>query len=287
LINSGSQLAQQFWAEGKLRDCPVLIFHAHMHDAYGLFLPRKTPEGMLRSMDQTNTIMTFFCGHEALLIPSIGSQPDIVAVRKYPERFRSYYVVMARYLDPKADLKRMDENRDVFMGFKFHGDWFGVPITDPSQQPYWEYANEHHMLVLAHTWGKSPNDGPDQVAQILTKYPNVVIVGAHGFHDQWEAAPEIANSFPNYFFELTAVIDDRGPLDLFLERAKNGSRQVLFGTDLPWFSIHHGIGGVLSVDMTDDDRRNIFYRNGLLLLTRYDWFEPIWRKYGNGEKLNP
>ena len=82
---------------------------------------------------------------------------------------------------------------------------------------------------------------------------------------------------------MTAVIDDRGPLDMFLAKAKRGSRQVLFGTDLPWFSIHHGIGGVLSADMTDDDRRNILYRNGARLLGRFGWFRPVWEARGVAE----
>lgn len=285
MIKTNSKLTQEFWQHGKLKSCPVFNCHAHMHDAYGLFLPRKSPEGMLEAMDESNTVMTFFCGHEALLVPSVGVQPDIEAVRKYPDRFRSYHVVMARYLDAKADLARMDACKDVFMGFKFHGDWFGVPITDPAQQPYWEYANEHSLVVLVHTWGKSPNDGPEQVAKILTKYPNVVIVGAHGFHDDFEAAPAVADAFPNYYFELTAVLDNRGALDMFLSRAKSGSRQVLFGTDLPWFSTFHGMGAVLSVDMTDDDAKNIFYRNAVRLMKRYDWFKPIWTARGSGESI--
>ena len=52
--------------------------------------------------------------------------------------------------------------------------------------------------------------------------------------------------------------------------------------DLPWFSYHHGIGAVLSAEMTDDDRRNILYRNGKKLLSRFKWFAPIWEKYAPG-----
>jgi predicted TIM-barrel fold metal-dependent hydrolase len=95
----------------------------------------------------------------------------------------------------------------------------------------------------------------------------------------------LADEFPNFYYELTAVLDDRGPLDFFLEKARGGSRQVLFGTDLPWFSLHHGIGSVLSADMSDDDRRNIFYRNGVRLLSRFKWFCPLWARCGNGETV--
>jgi hypothetical protein len=209
------------------------------------------------------------------------------AVRKHPDRLRAYHVVMSRYLKAEADLKRMEENPDLFVGFKFHGDWFDVPITDSRHDPYWEYADAHRLLVLSHTWAGSPNDGPEQVEKVLSRYPNLVFLAGHGFHGAPEQAPRLANDFPNFYLELTAVIDDRGPLDLFLEKAKRGSEQVLFGTDLPWFSIHHGIGSVLSVDMTDDDRRNIFYRNGVRLLSRFKWFAPLWERCGNGEPCPP
>jgi len=287
LINPRSQLAQEFWEHGRLKSCPVFNFHAHMFDASGIFLPRRTPEGMLRSMDESNTLMSFFCGHATLQDASAGEPVDLAVVRKYPDRFRAYHVVVSRRLDPKTDLQRIEENPDLFVGLKFHGDVYNVPISDSRHDPYWEYADAHGLLVLCHTWGKSTFDGPDVVAKVLSKYRKLIFVGAHGFHDEWHRAPEIANEFPNYYFELTAVLDNRGPLDLFLERAKHGSRQVLFGTDLPWFSLHHGIGGVLSVDMTDDDRRNILYRNGVRLLSRFRWFKPLWDACGNGEPCPP
>jgi hypothetical protein len=75
---------------------------------------------------------------------------------------------------------------------------------------------------------------------------------------------------------LTAVFDERGPLEIFLEKC--GSEKILFGTDLPWFDTHHGIGAILATDMSDDDRRNIFYRNGERLLGKYEWFKKIWTK---------
>ena len=40
-----------------------------------------------------------------------------------------------------------------------------------------------------------------------------------------------------------------------------GSQKVLFGTDLPWFEEHFGIGCVVLAHISDEDRRNILYRN--------------------------
>jgi predicted TIM-barrel fold metal-dependent hydrolase len=274
VINHASALAQEFWESPRLPHCPVLDFHAHMHDAAGLFLPRQEPEGMLRTMEACNVVLALFCGHGTMTVPALGETQDMEAVRRYPDRFKAYHAVISRHLDPARDLKRMEEHPDVFVGWKFHPDWYGIPLFDDRHTPYWEYADAHRLLVLSHTWGHSDKDGPAEVERIVNKYPNLVFIAGHSFHGEWSRGPELARAYPNLYLELTAVLDNRGALDLLVAEA--GSEQILFGTDLPWFSTHHGIGAVLSAEMTDEDRRNILYRNGAKLLARFPWFEAIW-----------
>lgn len=278
MINRDSALAQEFWAEPRLAHCPVLDFHAHLRDAAGLFLPRQEPEGMLRTMDACNVVLALFCGHATMTTPSLGEAQDMEVVRRYPDRFRAYHAVVSRHLDPKGDLQRMEDHPEVFVGLKFHPDSYGVPLSDPRHTPYWEYADAKRLLVLSHTWGNSNQNGPAEVERILGKYPNLIFLAGHSFHGEWARGPELARDYPNLYLELTAVLDERGPLDLLVAEA--GSDRILFGTDLPWFSTHHGIGAVLSAEMTDEDRRNILYRNGAKLLARFPWFEPIWAAHG-------
>ena len=97
MINLRSELAQRFWEKGKLDDCPILDFHAHMGDNGGIFLPKRTPEAMISTMDSCNTLITCFCGHETLFMPSIGVKKDIEAVKKYPNRFKAYHGVVSNF----------------------------------------------------------------------------------------------------------------------------------------------------------------------------------------------
>jgi predicted TIM-barrel fold metal-dependent hydrolase len=160
------------------------------------------------------------------------------------------------------------------VGFKFLCDYYGVALSDKRHLPYWEYANDNRLLVLCHTWGQSPFDGPEEAEKILSKYPDLVLIAGHSFHGQWDKAVELASRYPNLYLELTAVLDDRGALELFVE--KLGSERILFGVDLPWFSYYYGIGAVLSARISDEARRNILYRNGVKLLERFPWFGDIW-----------
>ena len=124
----------------------------------------------------------------------------------------------------------------------------------------------YRLPALLHTWGNSPYDGADIVKKIAGRYPNATFICGHSFHGDWRRGAEMAKDFPNLMYELTAVCDNYGAIELLCEIA--GPGRILFGTDLPWFDTHHGIGAVLSADIGDDDMRNIFYRNGEKLLAK-------------------
>jgi hypothetical protein len=98
----------------------------------------------------------------------------------------------------------------------------------------------------------------------VEKHPQVRFLMGHSCLAEWEEAAALATGFPHVYCELTAVFECRGALELFVERG--ASRRMLFGTDLPWFSPLHGIGCVLSAEITDEDRRNILHRNAQELL---------------------
>jgi len=279
MMNRHSELAQRFWEHGRLSDCPILDFHGHMFSLAGAFLPAESPEEMLKIMDRANSILLCFVSHKAIMAPAVGTAEDIAVVKRYPDRFKAYHSVMSRYLDAEKDLREMEENPDVFVGFKFFADYYRVPLSDSRHDPYWEYADKKGLFALVHTWGGSPYDGLKEAERILEKYHNVIFIAGHSFHGHWEGAVELAKRYPNLYLELTAVLDDRGALDLFVD--KLGSERILFGTDLPWFATHHGVGAVMSAYITDEDQRNILYRNGKKLLGRFPWFEDLWKRYGN------
>ena len=269
MINGDSQLAREFWEKGALHDCPVLDFHGHMGPVMGGFLPRKRAAEMVGSMDRCNVPMICFCGHQALFTEH-GFRDDIAAAREFPGRFRMYFPVLSNAADVNRDVARMNENPDLYVGLKFLCDYYAVKLSDPVHAPYFQYADDHRLLVLSHTWA-TPIDGADEGEKILKRYPNLTFIAGHSFHGEWDRAVELANRYPNVYLELTAVADDRGVIEKFTREA--GSDRILFGTDLPWFATHCAIGAILSADITDDDRRNIFYRNGAKLLDRFPWFD--------------
>jgi len=260
-----SELAREFWECGKSASCPIYDMHGHMGAWSAIYFPRGDVDAMIGTLDECGVRMLVFSHHAALLAPDVGNQASVAAVRRYPERLRAYCVINPNYpAQIEADLASFDSRSDVYVGFKFLPDYHQVPLTDPRCRPAWEYADRRGLLVLTHTWGNSPYDGPAVVREIAERYPRVSLLLGHSLHGDWDAAVALARTYANVYLELTAVFDDRGVIEKFVREA--GADRLLFGTDLPWFDPHHAVGVLLSADISDDDRHAICHRNAERLL---------------------
>ncbi len=263
-----SALAREFWQYGKSTSCPIYDMHGHMGPWTAIYFPRGEAADMIGTMDECGVRLLVFSHHLALRAPNVGNAPSVEAVRRYPDRLRAYCLVNPNYPEHlEADLATFEAHRDVYVGFKFLSDYHAIALTDDRCRPAWEYANERELLVLAHTWGGSPYDGPAVVRRVAERYPRVKLLLGHSCHGEWDEAVRLARDFPNVYLELTALFDDRGVLEKFVREA--GSERMLFGTDLPWFDPHHAIGALLSADIDDEDRHNICHRNAEKLLAPF------------------
>ena len=262
------ELRREFFGKGKVANCPIYDMHAHMGNWYDITFPSVETAEMIRRMGLSNVKLTVFCHHATLNAPDIGNSVNIEAVRKYPGSLRAYCGINPHYPEKALrDIEKMEENRDVFVGFKLLADYHRVPISEGVYNDAWKYAQEKELLVLLHTWGASMYDGPAVIEKVAERYPGVRILMGHSCHSNWQGAIDLVKKFPNVYMELCAVLDDRGVLDRFV--GETGSERIVFGTDMPWFSYHYYIGSVLGAAISDQDRRNIFYRNAEKLLAKF------------------
>jgi len=260
-----SKLIKEFFEKGKVEDCPIIDMHGHMGPFYGANYSYNTPEKMVNEMDRVGVKMLVFCHHGTLMSPDIGNAPSIEAVRKFPNRLRAYCGVNPHFSDVvKKEIKSFKKYSDVYVGFKFLPPYQEASLLHEGYKPVLEFADDNELLILTHTWGYRDNCGPKPVRKLLEKYHKIKLLIGHSFHDEWDAAIEIAKDFKNVYLELTAVLDNRGVLESFVENV--GSQRIVFGTDYPWFDHHYYIGSVLGADITDEDRKNILYRNAEKLL---------------------
>ena len=105
-----------------------------------------------------------------------------------------------------------------------------------------EYAEDHELLVLMHTWGRSPYDSPSLVGKLAEKYSHVTFLMGRLGYGEWEKSIQVARDYPNIYLELTAAYAVNGVIEWMFKEA--GSEKILFGIDLPWFDPHYGISCV-------------------------------------------
>lgn len=265
-MNVNAGIRKEFWETGKASDCPVYDMHGHMGPNYGMFFPYPGTSDMVARMDRAGVKMLCFCYHATLFSGEASNEPNIEAVRRFPERLRAYCGINPNFPETVGrNLEEFDLYKDVFIGFKFLSDYHKVPITDSRYKDVMEFADSRGLPVLMHTWGGSEFNGERQVRKLAEKYHNVKLLLGHSCHGRWDESVDLANDFPNIYLELCAVVDERsGILEKFVDKA--GSEKILFGTDLPWFNYHYYIGAVLAAEISEQDIRNIFYTNARRLL---------------------
>ena len=261
-----SVLIREFMEKGRSESCPVIDMHAHLGPYQGIYFPNPSVEDMIRTMDRCGVRMSVSSSHAALIDTRENiKMADIV--RKHQDRFRAYWVINPNY--PERIGKEIEQfsKLDGFVGFKFLSDYHKYPLTSPRYEPALKYADERRLQVLMHTWGHSPFDSPTLVETLAGKYPNVVFLMGHSGYGEWEKSIQVAHDSPNVYLELTAAYAVNGVIDWMVKEA--GSHKILFGTDLPWFDPHYGIGCVLFSRITDEERHNILHRNAEKLIEPY------------------
>ena len=263
-MRNPSALTKEFMRSGKTASCPIIDMHGHFGPYQDIYFPAATAEAMVRLMDGAGVRMIVCSSHTALVDTRRGNPQMAEVVARYPDRFRAYWVINPNYPDRMREEIKAYPNQTGFVGFKFWSDPHKVPIMDDRYRPALEFAQERGLMILMHTWGDSPYDGPALVEEVAKHYPEVTILMGHSGYGEWERAISVARDYPYVYLELTAAYHVNGIIERMVQGA--GSDKMLFGTDLPWLTPHYGIGCILCAAITDEDRHNILHRNAEVLL---------------------
>lgn len=285
-----SPIAQEYLKQGQSSSCPIIDMHGHVGPFYGCYLP-SAPVDRMRQRLQRNGIRRIVCSHHSALACDVerGNALMMDLVRAHPEQFLGYWVINPNYPEiVKKDLLAFS-GLTGFVGLKLWPDYHHVAVNSSKYAPALEYADAHGLLVLVHTFGESPFDAPDLLGEAAARYPRARFLMGHSGYGEWEKSAAIARDLPNVYLDLTSVFQAldfsqmpggslmprvpvisphvNGLLEYLVATA--GSRKVVFGSDLPWYSQHYHAGAVLFAHISDEDRHNILHRNAERLLDRH------------------
>ncbi|OQY95258.1 MAG: amidohydrolase [Sphingobacteriales bacterium UTBCD1] len=189
----------------------------------------------------------------------------IKCMKDHPDRFIGTMVLNPTYT--KESLEEI--KRCVDAGMVGAGELYNqVKINDPLYYPIIEKFIDLKMIMLMHSAiGKSrvllnldepPNISlPEDFVEIAARYPEAMFQFAHiGGGIDWEYACKALAHSPNIFVDVSGSNNEAGMIDFALKYI--GEDRLLFGCDN---SFYQGVGHMLSDNLSESQRKKIFFDN--------------------------
>jgi len=138
------------------------------------------------------------------------------------------------------------------MGFSFKilCSYWRIPCTDKGFKPMWEYAQQHRLPVLMHTWS-DPFNSPAMFRDLLREYPDVSFLFGHsgGVDAGRREMEELAVEHPNAYMEWCGSFCSTILWEETLRKVP--PRQIVFGSDAMPHSLVWELGRLLSIEVPD------------------------------------
>ena len=255
-----SDLKEKVSQGAPLADELIIDVHCHMGHWARFNIPANNAAGMVARMDRLG-IRACIVAHHTAIGPDFryGNDEVLKAMTDFPGRIHGYATVNPNYQDEVVP--ELDRCISAGMiGIKIHPDAHGCPVDSPKYTPVWEYANEHKLPLLSHTW-TSGNNAVKTLEKLAEKYPNVSILLAHsGFGSEGaDQSIEAAVKYPNIYPELAGSVIIYGTLERMVRRI--GADRIIFGTDMPFLDPRSQLGRVAFAKISDDEKRQILGLN--------------------------
>jgi predicted TIM-barrel fold metal-dependent hydrolase len=194
---------------------------------------------------------------------------DIIlkAMKQYPDRFIGQFTVNPVYAKESLDeIKRCTDNG--MSGIKLY---YEVKISNPLYYPIIEKMIDLKMVILMHSYsglGRGgyrtkygnlyPNEStPEDFRDIAARYPEAILQFAHiGAGGDWQYECKVLKDYPNVSVDVAGSNNEENMINYAISYL--GEDRLLFASDN---SYYQSIGKILSADVTDNQRKKIFFDN--------------------------
>lgn len=188
----------------------------------------------------------------------------LAAMKQFPNRFFGQLTLNPQY--PKESIEEI--NRCIgegMIGVKLYNH---VKINDPLFYPIIEKFIDLKMMILMHMgigiarieYNPREPKGvsiPEDMVEAALRYPEAKFQLAHiGGGIDWEAACKAVRGVPNIFVDVSGSNNFAHMIDFAVKCV--GVDRLFFGCDN---SFYQGVGHVLAADLSEADRRKIYFEN--------------------------
>lgn len=209
------------------------------------------------------------------LVHSVATTPKQVksinefiasAVNSHPDIFTGFGT-----LHPDSDDIEGDLNHLLYLGLKgvkLHPDFQQFAMDGERAFKIGEAVSKADVPMLVHCGDFRYNySNPDQIKPFLDKFPDITFIGAHfAGWSVWEEATEKLAGTPNLYVDLSSSLYDLSSETALRLIHAYGADRVLWGTDYPMWDSKSEMEYFNNIDLTDDERELIMYKNASRLL---------------------
>jgi predicted TIM-barrel fold metal-dependent hydrolase len=180
------------------------------------------------------------------LVPFIGVDPKILSVKDMGDHIR--------------------EMVDIYnaKGIKVHPVVQRFYLHDKRMLPILKICIDLGLPIITHS-GPSRDDEsysePKVFDTILKKFPQLRLVLAHMGGGTWRQLKDIANVYPNVYYDISEIIMWTGapnaPTDHELSQLilDVGSERVMMGSDFPWYDIDYTVERVMKLPLISEKQK--------------------------------
>lgn len=157
-------------------------------------------------------------------------------------------------------------------GIKIHPDYMGVAVEDERFFAVYAACVENGLFVVTHAgWDFISPDRvyctPEGILKVLTEFPDLKLVCAHmGANRRWD---EVERKLIGKNVWIDTSLAPMFELDIkACSRMLNSHDpdRILFGSDFPWYSAADEKAYIERLDISDELKNKIYYKNAVTLL---------------------
>lgn len=246
-------------------DFPLIVdAHAHLGSFRNFHVPDNDAAGLVRAMDALGIDVAVVAHHAGISADfRFGNDEVMAAAGSYPGRLLGYCCVNPNYPhEVRRELERCFA-QPAIRGIKLHPELHGnYPLDGPGYEPVWEFAADHTVPVLAHTY--FGGDPLDVFAEIADRHPSLpLIVGHSGVDFGPERVAALAADHANLWLDLCGPLSFDGLAEYLVGAV--GAGRLLFGSDQPFIGGASQLGTLVHARLCSEDLAQILGDNARAL----------------------
>lgn len=258
----------QLWTAEAIMSMPETMREGYVR-IFGDNLP--TLEDTVSDMDAAGVSKSVIVAIDAETVWDYRLSNELVAraVSENPDRLIGFASV-----DPhkgviaRKELKRAVEEDDM-KGLKLLPHLIELRANDRLMYPLYEVAQEltipvlYHMGTQFHTGTKLKYCRPLDVDEVAVDFPDLRLIIAHFGWPWYEEALAVVHRNLNVYFNIAGWAPKRIPDFVFKYMRGPVKEKALFGSDYPLVSRQRIVSELSDMDIREDVREHLYYKNAL------------------------